>query len=111
MWSSRLGIHTQSVDVYSFNGNIHVCSTHLCKCFSVQGFTLHEQLSLLETKLKNSMDKYCLDLVSQGVPEDDAQDLALKARSKPKEHPRCKRIYQDYQELVKKQSQIDRFGS
>ena len=92
--------------------DIFVYSSHLSDSVSVQKFTLDEQISVLKRQLKKSMDKYSRLLVSQsGVPEDTAQGLALKARFEPRDNPHCKRIFQDHQELVEKQSQMDRCSS
>ena len=94
---------------------MHVCmcypvewqSTHPCDRLSVQVISLEKQVLLLKNKLKNSMDQYCQFLVSQGVPEDVAEGLAVKAQLKTANNPRCKRIHKDYQELMTKKSELD----
>ena len=91
--------------------DVFVYSSHLSDSASAQIFTLREQISVMKRKLENSMQRYCRYLVSKSVPEDMAQGLALKAQSEPKDHPHCKRIFQDHQELVEKQSQMDRCSS
>ena len=82
-------------------------STHPCDRWSVQVISLQKQVLLLKKKLKNSMEQYCRSLVSQGVPEDTAEELAMKAQLKLHDDPLRKRIYKDFQELSAKQSDLD----
>ena len=73
----------------------------------MQVMSLKKQVLLLEEKLNNSKDQYCRSLVSQGVPKEVAEGLAVKAQSKLQDHRLCKRIYKDYQELMAKNADLD----
>ena len=73
----------------------------------MQVMSLQKQVLLLEEKLNNSKDQYCRTLVSQGVPEDVAEGLAVKAQSKLHDDRLRKRIYTDYQELMTKKTELD----
>ena len=53
------------------------------------------------------MEQYCRPLVLQGVPEDTAEELAMKAQLKLHDDPLRKRIYKDFQDLGAKELELD----